>query len=97
LPLGVEAQATLKRLIGSIRRECLDHIVVFGEARLRRSENVGLSVYSAGIYWTHFWPKGGYLDAVVMESWMTDTTQSTLNVSTCPCSEFHLVAGSVCR
>jgi hypothetical protein len=25
-----------KRLIGSIRRACLDHIVVFGEARLRR-------------------------------------------------------------
>ena len=25
-----------ERLIGSIRRECLDHIVVFGEARLRR-------------------------------------------------------------
>ena len=24
------------RLIGSIRRECLDHIVVFGEAHLRR-------------------------------------------------------------
>jgi transposase InsO family protein len=25
-----------ERLIGSIRRECLDHIVVFGEAHLRR-------------------------------------------------------------
>src|SRR3979411_1245026 len=25
-----------ERLIGSIRRECLDHIVVFGEGRLRR-------------------------------------------------------------
>src|SRR6266404_3619736 len=25
-----------KTLIGSIRRECLDHIVVFGAARLRR-------------------------------------------------------------
>ena len=25
-----------ERLIGSIRRECLDHIVVFGEAYLRR-------------------------------------------------------------
>ena len=24
------------RLIGSIRRECLDHIIVFGEAHLRR-------------------------------------------------------------
>jgi transposase InsO family protein len=24
-----------ERLIGSIRRECLDHIVVFGEAHLR--------------------------------------------------------------
>jgi transposase InsO family protein len=25
-----------ERLIGSIRRECLDHIVVFGDAHLRR-------------------------------------------------------------
>jgi len=25
-----------ERLIGSIRRECVDHIVVFGEAHLRR-------------------------------------------------------------
>jgi hypothetical protein len=25
-----------ERLIGSIRRECLDHIIVFGEAHLRR-------------------------------------------------------------
>ena len=28
--------APASRLIGSIRRECLDHIVVFGEAHLRR-------------------------------------------------------------
>jgi transposase InsO family protein len=28
--------AHAERLIGSIRRECLDHIVVFGEAHLRR-------------------------------------------------------------
>jgi transposase InsO family protein len=26
----------VERLIGSIRRECLDHMVVFGEANLRR-------------------------------------------------------------
>jgi transposase InsO family protein len=25
-----------ERLIGSIRRECLDHVIVFGEAHLRR-------------------------------------------------------------
>ena len=25
-----------ERLIGSIRRECLDHIIVFGEGHLRR-------------------------------------------------------------
>ncbi|SRR6266545_1421157 len=28
--------AYVERLIGSIRRECLDHIIVFGEAQLRR-------------------------------------------------------------
>ena len=26
----------VERLIGSVRRECLDHLVVFGEAHLRR-------------------------------------------------------------
>jgi len=26
----------IERLIGSIRRECLDHMIVFGEAHLRR-------------------------------------------------------------
>jgi transposase InsO family protein len=26
----------VERLIGSIRRECLDHVVVFGQAHLRR-------------------------------------------------------------
>jgi hypothetical protein len=29
-----------ERLIGSIRRECLDHIVVFGEAHLRRNSAI---------------------------------------------------------
>ena len=28
--------AYVERLIGSIRPECLDHIIVFGEAHLRR-------------------------------------------------------------
>jgi putative transposase len=26
----------VERLIGSIRRECLDHLIVFGEAHLKR-------------------------------------------------------------
>ena len=26
----------VERLIGSIRRECIDHVIVFGEAHLRR-------------------------------------------------------------
>ncbi|WP_425305032.1 integrase core domain-containing protein [Bradyrhizobium erythrophlei] len=29
--------AYVERLIGSIRRECLDHMIVFGEAHLRRT------------------------------------------------------------
>jgi transposase InsO family protein len=37
----------VERLIGSIRRECLDHIVVVGEAHLRRI----LTAY--GAYYNH--------------------------------------------
>jgi outer membrane autotransporter protein len=43
--------------------------------------NLGVNIYSVGAYWTHFWPAGGYLDAVLMESWMTASTQSVSNVS----------------
>ena len=35
-----------ERLIGSIRRECLDHIVVFGEAHLRRIVAAYASYYN---------------------------------------------------
>jgi len=35
-----------ERLIGSIRRECLDHIVVFGEAHLRRILAANASYYN---------------------------------------------------
>ncbi len=36
-PLGRHGRTVLpKRLIGSIRRECVDHIVVFGKRHLRR-------------------------------------------------------------
>jgi len=35
-PRSSGSHAYAERLIGSIRRECLDHMVVFGEANLRR-------------------------------------------------------------
>jgi transposase InsO family protein len=35
-PLSPWQNAYVERLIGSIRRECLDHMIVFGEAHLRR-------------------------------------------------------------
>jgi hypothetical protein len=34
--LNAFENAYVERLIGSIRRECLDHMIVFGEAHLRR-------------------------------------------------------------
>jgi transposase InsO family protein len=35
-PASLWQNGFVERLIGSIRRECLDHIIVFGEAHLRR-------------------------------------------------------------
>jgi hypothetical protein len=35
-PRGRRGSGHVERLIGSIRRECLDHVVVFGEVHLRR-------------------------------------------------------------
>jgi hypothetical protein len=35
-----------ERLIGSIRRECLDHIVIFGEAHLRQLLNAYAAYYN---------------------------------------------------
>ena len=43
--------------------------------------SLGVNLYSVGAYWTHFWPKGGYLDAVLMETFMTATTQSVSSIS----------------
>ena len=38
-------RAYVERLIGSIRRECLDHIIVFGERSLRRALASYVSYY----------------------------------------------------
>jgi transposase InsO family protein len=38
--------AYVERLIGSIRRECLDHIIVFGEAHLRRILGAYVAYYN---------------------------------------------------
>jgi transposase InsO family protein len=38
-------RAYIERLIGSIRRECLDHVIVFGEGSLRRTLTTYLAYY----------------------------------------------------
>jgi len=35
-PGGASAKCITERLIGTLRRECPDHVVIFGEAHLRR-------------------------------------------------------------
>jgi transposase InsO family protein len=45
--MGIGVQATYaERVIGSIRRECLDHTIVFGEAHLRRALTAYFSYYN---------------------------------------------------
>jgi hypothetical protein len=36
----------VERLIGSIRRECLDHVIVLGESHLRRIVSLYASYYN---------------------------------------------------
>jgi len=36
VPRSPWQNAYVERLIGSVRRECLDHLIVFGEVHLRR-------------------------------------------------------------
>ena len=42
-----------ERLIGSIRRECLDHVIVLGERHLRRLLTANLTYYHGA---PHIWP-----------------------------------------
>jgi transposase InsO family protein len=44
-PRAPGQRAYIERLIGSIRRECLDHIIVFNEAGLRRTLSEYFSYY----------------------------------------------------
>jgi hypothetical protein len=41
----------VERLIGSIRRECLDHVVILNEKHLRRVLREYLSYYSGATQW----------------------------------------------
>jgi hypothetical protein len=44
---GTSRRHHAERLIGSIRRECLDHIIVLGEAHLRRTLRSYACYYNA--------------------------------------------------
>ena len=39
----------VERLIGSIRRECLDHLIIFGEAHLRRALHDYANYYNGSL------------------------------------------------
>ena len=45
-PRSPRQNAYAERLVGSIRRECLDHVIAFGEARLRRILNAYVRYYN---------------------------------------------------
>ena len=54
LPCSPWQNGQLERLIGSIRRECLDHVVVFGEAHLRRVLKTYASYYNKSGHTSHW-------------------------------------------
>jgi hypothetical protein len=43
-------RAYVERVIGSIRRECLDHVIVFNEESLRRLLRSYISYYNGASY-----------------------------------------------
>ena len=44
-PRSPEQNANVERIIGSLRRECLDHIVIFNERHLRRVLSTYIDYY----------------------------------------------------
>ena len=44
-PASPWQNAYVERLIGSIRRECIDHVIILGEAHLRRIMSLYASYY----------------------------------------------------
>jgi putative transposase len=44
-PRAPRQRAYIERVIGTIRRECLDHVIVFNEASLRRQLKFFLDYY----------------------------------------------------
>ena len=45
-PRSPQQNAYVERLIGSVRRECIDHVIVFGESHLRRIMSMYASYYN---------------------------------------------------
>ena len=45
-PRSPRQNAYVERLIGSVRRECTDHVIVFGESHLRRIMSLYASYYN---------------------------------------------------
>ena len=45
-PRSPQQDAYVERLIGSVRRECTDHVIVFGESHLRRIMSAYASYYN---------------------------------------------------
>ena len=50
-PRSLWQRAYVERVIESIRRECLDHVIVFDEGSLRRIRAAYFDYYSCASYW----------------------------------------------
>ncbi len=73
-------RAYVERVIGSIRRECLDHIIVFDEGSLRRVLASYLDYYYRSRTWNCLHVAAGALTSLACLAWT-----NSMGMDSCHC------------